>query len=49
VFGLGPATKVYLAAGATDLRKGFEGNGAKIRIALSDRFGAEYAFYDAVW
>jgi transposase len=25
MFGLGPATKVYLALGATDLRKGFEG------------------------
>ena len=25
MFGLGPATKVYLALGATDMRKGFEG------------------------
>jgi transposase len=25
VFGLGAATRVYLAVGATDLRKGFEG------------------------
>lgn len=25
MFGLGPATRVYLAAGATDMRKGFEG------------------------
>ena len=25
MFGLGPATRVYLAVGATDLRKGFEG------------------------
>jgi len=25
VFGLGPATRIYLAAGATDMRKGFEG------------------------
>jgi transposase len=25
VLGLGPATRVYLAVGATDLRKGFEG------------------------
>jgi hypothetical protein len=31
MFGLGPATKVYLALGATDMRKGFDGNGAKIR------------------
>lgn len=25
MFGLGPATRIYLALGATDLRKGFEG------------------------
>lgn len=25
MFGLGPATHIYLAAGATDMRKGFEG------------------------
>ena len=25
MFGLGPATRVYLAVGATDMRKGFEG------------------------
>lgn len=25
MFGWGPATKIYLAAGATDMRKGFEG------------------------
>jgi transposase len=25
MFGLGPATRIYLAAGATDLRKSFEG------------------------
>ena len=25
MFGLGPATKVYLAVGPTDLRKGFDG------------------------
>src|SRR5690348_13033473 len=25
MWGLGPATKVYLAVGATDLRKGFDG------------------------
>jgi hypothetical protein len=31
VFGLGPATRIYLAVGSTDMRKGFEGNGAKIR------------------
>jgi hypothetical protein len=36
MFGLGPATKVYLAAGSTDLRKGFEGNGAKIRLSSGE-------------
>lgn len=25
MFGVGPATRIYLAAGATDMRKGFEG------------------------
>src|SRR5258706_10513188 len=25
MFGLGPATRVYVATGATDMRKGFEG------------------------
>ena len=25
MFGLGPATRIYLAVGSTDLRKGFEG------------------------
>jgi transposase len=34
MFGLGPATKVYLAVGATDLRKGFEGLYGLARDAL---------------
>lgn len=34
MFGLGPATKVYLAAGATDMRKGFEGLYALVRNRL---------------
>lgn len=25
MFGWGPATRIYLAAGATDIRKGFDG------------------------
>ena len=25
MFGFGPATRIYLAAGATDMRKGYEG------------------------
>jgi transposase len=34
MFGLGPATKVYLAAGSTDLRKGFEGLYGLVRDSL---------------
>jgi transposase len=34
MFGVGPATKVYLAAGATDLRKGFEGLHGLVRDSL---------------
>ncbi len=37
MFGFGPATRIYLAAGATDLRKGFDGLHGLVR----DRFGAE--------
>ena len=37
MFGVGPATKVYLAAGATDLRKGFEGLHGLVR----DSFGLD--------
>jgi transposase len=34
VFGLGAATRIYLAAGATDLRKGFEGLFGLVRDRL---------------
>ena len=34
MFGLGPATRIYLAVGATDLRKGFEGLYGLVRIWL---------------
>ena len=44
MFGLGAATRVYLAVGATDLRKGFEGNGAKISIAFVEDGGELHAF-----
>ncbi len=37
MFGFGPATRVYLAVGATDLRKGFEGLFGLVR----DRLGLE--------
>jgi transposase len=32
----GPATRVYLAPGATDLRKGFEGLGDRVRHHLKE-------------
>ena len=48
MFGLGPATKVYLALGATDMRKGFDGNGAKIRVFLGENGETEHAFCDGV-
>jgi transposase len=34
VFGLGPATRIYLAAGATDMRKSFEGLYGLVRDRL---------------
>jgi len=34
MFGIGPATRVYLAAGATDMRKGFEGLYGLVRDRL---------------
>ena len=35
MFGWGPATKIYLAAGATDMRKGFEGLYGLVRDRLA--------------
>ena len=37
MFGLGPATRIYLAVGATDMRKGFEG----LYGLVLDRLGLE--------
>ena len=34
MFGLGPATRIHLAAGATDVRKGFEGLYGLVRDRL---------------
>jgi transposase len=34
MFGWGPATRIYLAAGATDMRKGFDGLYALVRERL---------------
>jgi hypothetical protein len=35
-FGFGPATRIYLAAGATDMRKSFEGLYGLVRDRLTD-------------
>ena len=34
MFGVGPATRIYMAAGATDMRKGFEGLYGLVRDQL---------------
>lgn len=34
MFGWGPATRIYLASGATDMRKGFDGLCALVRDGL---------------
>ena len=34
MFGLGPATRIYLAVGSTDMRKGFEGLYGLVRYQL---------------
>ena len=34
MFGVGPATRIYLAAGSTDMRKGFEGLYGLVRDRL---------------
>lgn len=35
MFGIGPATRIYLAAGSTDMRKSFEGLHGLVRDRLS--------------
>ena len=35
MFGIGPATRIYLAAGSTDMRKSFEGLHGLVRDLLS--------------
>ena len=37
MFGIGPATRIYLATGSTDMRKGFEGLFGLVRDRLSWR------------
>ena len=47
MFGGGPATRIYLAAGATDMRKGFEGLhglvGERLREEVRSVLGGQIA------
>jgi len=49
VFAWGPATRIYLAAGSTDLRKGFEGlfGLARDRLELEPLSGHVFLFANA--
>jgi len=49
MLGWGPATKIYLAAGATDMRKGFDGLYALVRdrLELEPLSGHVFLFYNA--
>lgn len=49
MFGFGSATRVYLAAGATDMRKGFEGlyGMARDRLASDPLSGHVFVFANA--
>jgi transposase len=46
VFGIGPATRIYLAVGATDMRKGFNGLDGLVRdrLQLDPRNGHLFLF-----
>jgi transposase len=49
MFGFGPATRIYLATGATDMRKGFEGlHGlARDRLSCEPLSGHVFVFANA--
>ena len=49
MFGLGPATRIYVALGATDLRKGFDGLYGIVRdqLGLEVRTGHLFLFCNA--
>ena len=49
MFGFGPATRIYLATGATDMRKGFEGlyGLARDRLLCEPRSGHVFLFCNA--
>src|SRR5579862_990265 len=44
MFGLGPATRIYVATGATDLRKGFDGLYGLVRDRLECDSTSGHAF-----
>jgi hypothetical protein len=44
VFGLGPATRIYVALGATDMRKGFDGLYGLVRDKLVWKSGPGICF-----
>lgn len=49
MFGIGPATRIYLATGATDMRKGFEGlyGLARDRLSCEPLSGHVFLFSNA--
>lgn len=49
MFGLGPATRIYVALGATDMRKGFDGLYGIVRdkLGLEVRTGHLFLFTNA--
>jgi hypothetical protein len=49
VFGLGPATRIYVALGATDMRKGYDGLYGLVRdkLGLEVRTGHLFLFANA--
>ena len=49
MFGIGPATRIYLAAGSTDMRKGFEGlfGLARDRLSCDPLSGHVFVFCNA--
>ena len=49
MFGLGPATRIYVALGATDMRKGYDGLYGMVRdkLGLEVRSGHLFLFANA--
>ena len=49
MFGVGPATRIYVAVGATDMRKGFDGlyGLARDKLGLEVRSGRLFLFVNS--